>query len=341
MDAVHGLRRRFVVGPAGSIAVVTVALMASGCKSGAWNAKPSWWAFGQAAPGGASSLASAPAFEGDVTKPSATAKPYPTTSTPQAYALDAKPAPSAATADVQQPVTYGSTPPPANLAQWGNAAAQPSMPGGRDASPIRPQVGPYAASNGGAGERSAAVAAQAPAAQSPSGWSPTSAAAPAAATVTSSPPAYGAALAEPPLSDLPSGAPGGSPPGAPGPRVADARAASPGWTGSGGDASLPSPPADSRYASGSRFSDGQAALAPSVVAPPPAGPLPAEVKPLDSPPPMTAPPVPSAAPARRPDPGYRPGGTSSYRPGRTSIAAGPEAGGVQPASFAAPVANGE
>ena len=42
-------------------------------------------------------------------------------------------------------------------------------------------------------------------------------------------------------------------------------------------------------------------------------------------------------PTRRPDPGYRPGGTSTYRPSRTILAGetGSEPGGIQPVSFEA------
>jgi hypothetical protein len=38
-------------------------------------------------------------------------------------------------------------------------------------------------------------------------------------------------------------------------------------------------------------------------------------------------------PTRRPDPGYRPGGTSSYRPAKTLLAGEEADEGVQPASF--------
>jgi hypothetical protein len=50
--------------------------------------KPSWWSFGGSAAADPAELASAPAFEGDVKKPSDSAKPYPTTTTPNGYVLN-------------------------------------------------------------------------------------------------------------------------------------------------------------------------------------------------------------------------------------------------------------
>ena len=45
-------------------------------------------------------------------------------------------------------------------------------------------------------------------------------------------------------------------------------------------------------------------------------------------------------PTRRPDPGYRPGGTSTYRPSRTLLAgdSGAEPAAIQPVSFEMPMA---
>ncbi|MFN9368938.1 MAG: hypothetical protein ACK6CT_09265, partial [Planctomycetia bacterium] len=78
---------------------------------------------------------------------------------------------------------------------------------------------------------------------------------------------------------------------------------------------------------------GAAAAAPAVAAPASApAALPA--------PPASAPPAASPMPTRRPDPMYRPGGTSSYRPGKEILVgsnAGTEAA-VRPVSFEAPVA---
>jgi hypothetical protein len=305
----------------GGFALVLLVAVAAGCKSGSWGAKPSWWGFGGTAP--TSSLATAPGFDKDVVKPSETAKPYPTTSTPEGYALspatktDASQPTGAAAPALVAPstVTYGAAPPTA-------APAQPS-PSATVAAPaqIGPQVGPYASIQ--------------PQAQTPP---PPGAIDPAAAATAglAAAPAFGDA----------------QPPAA---RYADARAseswaASPPPVAATGGMQPMSPPAaqgDARYgqAAGSRFG-APAAFEPPPAAPPAAAPL----EPATAAPSATAPAVvpPPAAPGnplpggisppqRRPDPGYRPGGTSSYRPSRTILAGDePPAAGVMPASFEAP-----
>jgi hypothetical protein len=311
MSAVGNLGQRLARGRRWLVLAVAASSLATGCKSGSWAAKPAWWSFGQNQPAAGSGLAAAPTFEGDATKPSATAKPYPTTSTPQGYVLDGAGRPPAADA---APVTYGVTPPPAaapaNLAQWSPPAAAPAAgsTGG-----IAPQVGPYA----------------------------TNPAVPASPPVAASEPP--AALATVPPMSQPAVAP------ATAARMADARAASPDWTGSADAVSPPSPAGRYGAAGSSRFSGapdapataafstGPAEAAPPPAVSPPASPfsapaaspatMPAEVPAPGALPPLTAP----AATPRRPDPVYRPGGTSSYRPGRSSIAA--DDGGVQPAAF--------
>jgi hypothetical protein len=108
---------------------------------------------------------------------------------------------------------------------------------------------------------------------------------------------------------------------------------------------------DSRYGAsmGSRFAGPAQPIAqpaPASDFPPitPAAPatLPASIDPLAAPaagptaaPSSLAPPTPT----RRADPGYRPGGTSSYRPSRTILAgdATAEPAVVQPVSFEMPV----
>jgi hypothetical protein len=131
-----------------------LAVGAAGCKSGT-SMGNSWWSFGMGGPD-AATLAEAPPFEGDLTKPSATATPYPTTSTPESYAIAGGETPAAgqqpATAGAlaqttQPPVTYGTTPSPAT------SPSQPAMtPPGAGANAIAanspeasvgPQVGPY------------------------------------------------------------------------------------------------------------------------------------------------------------------------------------------------------
>ena len=95
----------------------------SGCKTGGAGTSLSGWP-GTAGKDANAQLASASGSGDGVKKPSETQSPYPTTSTPESYALDgAKPAltpPSAAPAAPAMvaatppgPITYGSTPPPA------------------------------------------------------------------------------------------------------------------------------------------------------------------------------------------------------------------------------------
>lgn len=306
-------RHRSLVGMSAHGAVaVAVALSAVGCKSGGtWAAKPSWWAFG----GGdeAAKLASAPPAPGDVTKPSATAKPYPTTTTPEGYVManakaDGQPAPTA-TAQPAEPavVTYGSTP-PAPAASVAGATSAPAAAGGL--SSITPQVGPYASvppAEAGAPATAASYA------STTSAFAPGNP--PASAGGLQGGSAFGGA-ATPPVDQRLDPA---------GTRVADARA-SESWSSPATAAS-----ADSRYgtATGSRFSGGAAPAAsvPAVTS----GSLPAE---LPATPPAQPGTIAPPTPTRRPDPGYRPGGTSSYRPSRTILAAGSaDDGGIRPASF--------
>jgi hypothetical protein len=139
-----------------AILVGLAAVTASGCKTGTAGMKPSWWSFGGSGADDASALASAPAFEGDVKKPSEAAKPYPTTTTPNGYVLT-DPASPAATgaaagqqvAEVPAAVTYGSTPKPGTVAEAAGteprsiAAPAESVAAGSNGS-VAPQVGPYA-----------------------------------------------------------------------------------------------------------------------------------------------------------------------------------------------------
>ena len=317
--------QRFPYGPtARGVAVVLVALAVVGCKSGSsWTAKPSWWTFGGTGDDPAA-LASAPTTPTDVTKPSAAAKPYPTTTTPEGYVVEnAQRAGQSqvATASPQpQPpaepaaVTYGTKPPapvePPAAAASPQIAASSGATGGL--SSITPQVGPYGSVPG----------AVAPADQSlPSSSGGFAAAAPAAMPAAAGA-AFGAGL-------QPEGA---------ATRVADARGAE-SW---GTSAASPPPAAgDSRYGgTGSRFAGGAvaapeaaASFAAPPIEPPPAAPAAMPAIGPTATPSSLAPPTPT----RRPDPGYRPGGTSSYRPSRTILAGetGSEPGGIQPVSFEA------
>lgn len=327
MDAArfgNGLARR-----AGCTVIVVWACFAGGCKSGTWGAKPSWWTFGGSGQDPAK-LAAAPAFEGAIPKPSETAKPYPTTTTPNGYVLGDKPAAGqVATAGAQSPsidpptVTYGSRPaadagPSANTPASGFAAA----PAAAGRSPVTPQVGPYASLPGEPQQPPLAAIPQPPS-HNDGGLPPLGAEAGFASA---------AAAAGPPA------------------RVADARNAD-SWPAT-------SAPADSRYgaASGSRFSSAALTpppadlpasqpLAPSTPAAaplatppmqvPPAVPAPLEALPAATPAAQPLPASPGSPGSRRPDPQYRPGGTSSYRPSRAILADDTPAGGsgVQQASF--------
>jgi len=341
-----------------SLAVVALACLvapnAAGCKTGTAGTKPSLWTFGGGSPSDADKLATAPSFKGDVEKPSATAKPYPTTAAPNGYVLDGSAragssATAAAAPQVPAAVTYGVTPPPARPESASIATAPPAgQAAGGSISSIAPQFGPY-------GSLSA-----------------------------DPPPSSASATDLPPLRPIgPAAATGGvaaMPPDQPAPqRVADARGGS-AWPEQSPAAAV----GGSRYdsAPGSRFGGGNAidqplpatsarGLAPPVEPGPPTTPeawtpppLPASpatmpstpavpalpaaagMAPLAAPamnpgaiaPPAALPPAVSPPPTRRPDPGYRPGGTSSYRPNREILAAEPpvEPSGVQTAGFETP-----
>lgn len=305
--------------------MIALAAAAGGCKSSSWATKPSWWTFGGSSENGEKLAAAASADP--VPKPSATAKPYPTTSTPEGYALT-KDAATATGADATatppiEPgsVTYGS-------ASMQTAAATASRSPGEQAPAtlpsITPQVGPYATLP------APPTATTPPAVPAARGFLD----APTATAASAAPAAFnGGSFASP------AGEPGPEPHGT---RIADARGAE-AWA---------SPPdagqatADSRYGAGtgSRFSGSpppttmpQPAAAPTTsgidAALPPASPATLTPQP-------TAPPAagPSAIPTRRQDPGYRPGGTSNYRQNRAILAGEPDAtpSMIRPASFESP-----
>jgi hypothetical protein len=294
-----------------AVAAVVLASGLTGCKSGASVSKPSWWTFG-GSNADAEKLASAPTYgdaakaaDGSITKPSAAATPYPTTTTPQGYVVaGSTAAPAGGPPALQQPavgdapITYGTAPPPR----------------GEEMPPASPTVASGVAQSG------------------PYATLPTASPAP--------PPAPPTALD-----------PAASPPAA---RMADSRgvdafappsaAQPPAEFAAPSAAPFPSGSGDSRYgtAGGSRFS-GEPATAPAVgmpaapfaapqTTPPAAPPVAAPVAPAAAP---TS--LPSAPPMRRPDPGYRPGGTSSYRPSRTILVGEPDsAAAVRTAGFESP-----
>jgi hypothetical protein len=293
-----------------SLLVVLLLGGLSGCKTGTSFGKPTWWSFGGGGNAEAEKLASAPPYgeaakaaDGSLVKPSASATPYPTTTTPQSYAVSG---PGTAPASVaaappaagDAPITYGKTPPPAM------AAAPVAAPAAAAASaaPIAAQTGPYA-------------------------------------TIPAAPPAPAAAI---PITDPAAVQPSS--------RIADARGfepagvppAAPTASAFGAASQAAPPPApltsDSRYGSalGSRFSGEPSTMpaASGALVPPPASPFGAAAPAAPPAPPAS---LPTTPPTRRPDPGYRPGGTSSYRPAKTILVGEPDrAAAVRTAAFESP-----
>lgn len=309
LDQKNGSVQRRLIVPA-----LLIAATACGCKSSSWMARPSW--LGGSPP--PSSLSSAPAFDKGVAKPSQTSKPYPTTSTPGSYVLNNQTrtdTPRATTtAAAPSTVTYGAAPPSTTA----------------PAAPIAPQVGPYASIQ----QAGSSAPPNDPATAVTSGFAAS--------------PSFGGSMTPPAPATPPTGS-----------RFASADNSSAGWTppppaqpSSPPMAPVAAPiapptqpvPTDSHYgtAGSSRFSGGSD-FPPAASAAPPQAPQfsapPATAAPLIEPastPPASALPGTMTPPARRPDPGYRPGGTSSYRPAKTLLADDEQDPGVQPASFAAP-----
>jgi hypothetical protein len=367
------VRSTIVVGCTWAVLCGLAVACASGCKTGTAGMKPSWWSFGGSAAADPAELASAPAFEGDVKKPSDSAKPYPTTTTPNGYVLndDAKAALAGEAAqsqpEIPAAVTYGSTPKPATVASVPAAAAPTTVepPVSRAESAVAAQVGPYA---GIATEPAAAGVSPATPAFSPAtpGLSPVPQTA-GTAVPGGYPSAPGASFTGPAATAAaPQTATAWSPsPAVPSAAAASAAVAAEGRYGSTSGsrfASLPAaaggvtsaPPSAGLPATGPAGSSGglpgggldplpasatTSAVPAAGLAVPAASALPASAGPAFAPagaqlPASATPP----APARRPDPGYRPGGTSSYRPSRAILAddAAAHESGVRPAAFETP-----
>lgn len=327
-------------------AVVAVATNAVGCRSGASaTAAPSWWSFGGKG-SDAEKLSAAPPFEGPVKKPSEAAAPYPTTTTPHGYAVaDATVGPSQPGAPPSLPpaepaaVTYGSQPPPSATAATAPRAvtAPPAPPA------IATQVGPYAPLAGAAPPASpplAATPASPPLAQpfaappSSGSFPATAGYEPTAAANSPDPHGFAAPSTVSPIS------PASVEPASPASRYASV----PGSRFGG--ASFSSPPAAAPLEPVTPFATPAPPPPPTATSLPAAPPLPA-ASPLASPPVLPgAPPLPSpptSPPPRRPDPGYRPGGTSSYRPTRAILvdSAPAEASAVRTAAFETPAATAQ
>lgn len=338
-------------------AVMGCVVPAVGCKTGTSFTKPSWWTFGGTPKDEADALASAPPYGGEIKKPSESAKQYPTTSTPSGYVISGSTSPTDAVAQQfqaaqpQSPVVYGSTPPPQPTSAVAVAAVPVATAPSQQNAPasIAPQVGPYAPLAGEAipppGQPLPPISPSTmPSMASTPGMpsTPSEATLPSTAYSNFSSPSASPVQAAPPA-----------------PRMADARAADP--AAAIPAAALPAEAAaaygGSRYsaASGSRFAGAESAsFSPPAATPPasysspaePGFPPPAAASPFAVPPaspPSAAPAAPgllqpSAQPVRRPDPVYRPGGTSSYRPSRTILAddAAPLPSTVRTASYEEP-----
>lgn len=351
-------------------ALIGCGMPSIGCKTGTSFAKPSWWTFGGTPKTDADSLAAAPPYGGDIKKPSESAKPYPTTSTPSGYVItgSASPADTAAqqfqAAQPQTPVVYGSTPAPQAAAAVASVppAAAPQQP---TPSSITPQVGPYASLDGDSIPPPGQPLPPLSPSTTPSmGSLPSMASSPGVPSGPNMQSGQGMA-GTPAETSLPNAAYSGfsnpstasaapaamTPAMAPPPRMADARAADP--AAAIPAAALPAEAAaaaaGSRYSTNtsSRFGGAEAASFPPAPASQPSAygsPLDTGLPAAPAESPYTAPPAapgllqPSAQPVRRPDPGYRPGGTSSYRPSRAILAddSAPVSGDVRTASFEEP-----
>ncbi len=331
------------------LAAVLLLLPLAGCRGGMRSfSAPKWPSLGDAKSKtvDAPALAAAPSTSGPIQKPSAAATPYPTSSTPAGYVVNDPASASGVSPSViqtaatdPQAVTYGETPPlpppeasvPPNIA----ATAAPA-----EAPAINPQVGPYATlpapppasespiTPGLPGAVAANPPAVAPIASpaDPAGgaFAPAAAAAPAAAGTFPATAGYEpsarmavappAAEQTPPMIPVAPAEPGGG---------VQARYASQGsrFGGPSADPAVLAPAAMAPIAT-APYAD---APAPVAVAPaaPVAAPLPGLEPAAGTPPPApiapaTLPPgTPdglTSPPVRRPDPVFRPGGTSSYRP---------------------------
>lgn len=284
-------------------------------------------------------LAEAPAFGGDTTKPSANAQPYPTTSTPDSYVLQANdqslpdgagdqsaPAMVAATTPPpQSPVTYGSTPP----------TDQPTTPPPSAVATVSPQaqVGPYQTvptANSDAPETLAsAPVATRPVASAPAAFGTTSRFSTNSSLSATPPPPVASGrfsgLEDQRVAGLqPSSTMAGSrfssPPAVASPVAPEFSQVEPSTTSAASRFSqMPSSPGSPEASFRKTQLDTQQSASAttssqeSSLTAPQSHPL------LEDP--MQVPPVPPTS--RRPDPGYRPGGTSSYQPASPIIVQSP------------------
>jgi len=330
-----------------AVATLACLLASTGCKTGTTSfakpSKPSWMNFGGTPKADPTALASAPPYSGDIPKPSDSAKPYPTTSTPSGYVITGSASPAATSAAAigsaqpQAPVVYGSTPPATVVA---TPAMSPAYASQQPSAAITPQVGPYASLTGDSipppGQPLPPIALSTMPAMSSTAATSLESALPAAASSN-----YESFRAAPTVAPAAVDVQAA--------RMADARASDSPADGSGGSrysAStgsrfVPAPngssfPAAGPAAASASFGFPAEMALPASPAAAPSTPAPAGMAP------PTAPGLlqPSGSqPVRRSDPVYRPGGTSSYRPSRTILAADSDApAAIRPASFEEPAA---
>ncbi len=330
--------RRAQLRAVGVACLVAATSVTSGCKTGS-SMSSSWLGLGMGGPDPAT-LAEAPPFEGDLSKPSATAKPYPTTSTPESYALQqgqpaealgqpVETAPQMAAAP-QAPITYGSTPPPPQAP----AAAQPTAVA---STPATTQVGPYqqVPTTTAATAPAAAVAADSVGGYQSAATSRFSQAAPPAAAAAG----YGqpngrfSSIADQRVAEA-------QPTAASGTAAFGSRFSRPEAAAATGAALAEMGTEESRYGtadSGGRYG----AASDSAFGSPVAGTLTPAVSPPAQ---QSLAPAGESLPApptsRRPDPGYRPGGTSSYRKAQPIYADAPMSIPATAAAGDLPIMNG-
>ncbi len=334
--------------PAAMSGLVAVAILAvSGCKTGGTGSPLAWWPGSSKGSADNEKLASAPSFDGKVEKPSETQRPYPTTTTPQSYAIDGQKPPSLAStatttappasAGGNSPDAYGTRGPVAASSQA--APSTPATPGG-----VAAQVGPYQGWPAGGGPTATAPPSPPPA---PAGLTatPSSPATPATAG-SSAALGFGSASSMTPDALEPPARYADS-------RFGEAAAAAPSFSAasssSSSSATASEPEPSSRYSTSGASQFGSqpfaaAAPPPSPSAAPPQAALgvgdPSAVPPQTGVNRLRAPngsAGPSTPPARRPDPGYRPGGTSTYRPSQAIVGEPADDGPVRQASFQSPL----
>ena len=344
-----------------------VGMSASGCKTGTTSANKSWWPLSGTSNAEKEKLATAPLFETNPKKPSESATPYPTTSTPNGYVVTdtsdaSKKSEVALTSTPQRPITYGSSP----SATASHLESKPAS----ITTGLGPQVGPYASkpldspfTSSGAGTPSGSFAQSPSAPSSPSSGFGSSRSYEQADTNGRSGVASPAAFPSEAL--VVGGAAGGTTP--PGARMADTRYPDPVGNGSRYSSGSPSRFGSAEDASATRspaqeYPAAQASTAtpplqglspnPSAIAQPPYGtgsisPAATNPRAFESPAPAADAPRQKEAsgnspgvPTRRIDPVYRPGGTSSYKPTRSLLvdeSSQPLPSGVRTATFETPL----